>query len=160
MVGRPNGPNPNQQELVLFRDNQIVAVTYDGNPWTQEFYTGSISKGFKYGSYNADEATIQFHQSYHGTEFPWPNSLAGMSKFIDSIRAYAEADYDLAQTLKPKDRELLNIKDKDGPLFKQVEPLRARADPSRHKPRQIIRISKGLASGVFEKWFARDERAW
>src|SRR5260370_6340550 len=26
--------------------------------------------------------------------------------FRDSIRAYAEADYDLAQTLKPKDREL------------------------------------------------------
>ena len=63
-----------RQWLALFRDNQIVAVTYDGNPWSEEFYTGSISGGFKYGSYNADEATIQFHQSYRGTEFPWPNS--------------------------------------------------------------------------------------
>jgi hypothetical protein len=44
--------------LVLCRDNQIVAVTYDGNSWSQEFYTGSISKGFRYGNYNADEATI------------------------------------------------------------------------------------------------------
>jgi hypothetical protein len=59
--------------VALFRDNQIVAVTYEGNPWSQEFYTGSISKGFKYGSYNVDEATQQFHQSYHGTDFPWPD---------------------------------------------------------------------------------------
>jgi hypothetical protein len=61
--------------LALFRDNQIVAVTYEGNPWSQEFYTGSISKGFKYGSYNVDEATQQFHQSYHGTDFPWPDTV-------------------------------------------------------------------------------------
>jgi phosphate transport system protein len=29
-----------------------------------------------------------------------------MAIFRDSIRAYADANYDLAQTLKPKDREL------------------------------------------------------
>lgn len=60
--------------LVIFRDDQIVSVTYDGNPWSQEFYTGSASKGLKYGNYNPDQATMQFHQSYHGTEFPWPNT--------------------------------------------------------------------------------------
>jgi hypothetical protein len=58
--------------LVLLRDNQIVSVTYDGNPWSQEFYTGSVSEGFKYGNYNPDQKTLQFHQSYHGTEFQWP----------------------------------------------------------------------------------------
>ncbi len=42
--------------LVLLRDNQIVSVTYDVNPWSQEFYTGSVSKGFKYGNYNSDQA--------------------------------------------------------------------------------------------------------
>ena len=59
--------------LVLVRDNQIAAVTYDGNPWSGEFYTGSVKEGFHYGSLKPDESELQWHQSYHGTEFPWPD---------------------------------------------------------------------------------------
>lgn len=59
--------------LVLFRDNQIAAVTYDGNPWSDQFYTGSIKEGFHYGSLKADESELQWHQSYNGAQFPWPN---------------------------------------------------------------------------------------
>lgn len=60
--------------LVLFRDNRIVAVTYDGNPWSGEFYTGSIKEGFHYGSLKVDESELQWHQSYQGAEFPWPST--------------------------------------------------------------------------------------
>jgi hypothetical protein len=59
--------------LILFRDNQIVAVTYDGNSWSEWFYTGSVKEGLHYGSLKADESELQWHQSYHGAEFPWPN---------------------------------------------------------------------------------------
>ena len=59
--------------LVLFRDNKIVAVTYDGNPWSGEFYTGSIKEGLHYGSLAPNEGGLQWHQSYNGTGFPWPS---------------------------------------------------------------------------------------
>jgi hypothetical protein len=35
---------------------------------------GSIKQGFHYGSLKADESELQWHQSYHGTEFPWPET--------------------------------------------------------------------------------------
>ena len=39
-------------------------------------------------------------------QFLEPPYRLAVAIFRDSIRAYADADYDLAQTLKPKDREL------------------------------------------------------
>jgi hypothetical protein len=60
--------------LVLFRDNQIAAVTYDGNPWSAEFYTGSIKEGLTYGGINPNVRELQWHQSYNGVNFPWPGA--------------------------------------------------------------------------------------